>query len=80
MRLDSVCAPKEEDWRKAIARALGVWKKKIRTVGAKTLLHKREEFSYLVISTIVMHNMTVKEREQNCEVEVLDCYKVMKTS
>jgi hypothetical protein len=53
-----------------------VWKKKFQSLGTKTLLHKWKVIFYIMTSTIVMHNMMVEKRVQNCEGEGSNYYEV----
>ena len=67
--IDKYFAKWQEGARKAIERAFGVWKKKFMSVGKSCTLHKRDDIFYLVLATIVMHNMMVEARINEDEVE-----------
>ena len=74
--LDCFFAPKQEGWRKSIERAFGVLKKKFLSIETKSVLYHREDMFYLVTATIVMHNMTVKVRVDNNEVDNENFYDI----
>ena len=73
-RIGKTFAGKQEAARKDVERAFGVWKGKFLSVGTAVKFHKRDDIFFLVMTTIIMHNMMVEYRVSRNEEESDDLY------
>jgi hypothetical protein len=76
-KIDSYYASLQEAWRKDVERGFGVWKKKFLSVTHGLTMHHRLDIFYLVIATIVMHNMMVEARVARGEEECSSHYETV---
>ena len=64
----------QEAARKDVERGFGVWKLKFLALTHLINSHHRDDIYYLVMATILLHNMMVKDRVSNDEIEDASLY------
>ena len=69
MKLDGSFKIDQEGSRKDVERVFGVLKLKFLALTHPINLHHRDDIYYMVLATILLHNMMVEERIRNDETE-----------
>ena len=64
-KLDGNFRVHQEGSRKDVERGYGVWKRKFLSLTHPINLHHRDDIYYLVMATILLHNMMVEEHMSN---------------